>query len=426
MAGDQGTIRRRGFAPQRPFRVGLLLVSLLAVLPATAPAAITEFRVPTLNSQPAGITVGPDGALWFTEENGHKIGRITTDGAITEYQIPTIPSAPSEITAGPDGNLWFTEFGANPPKVGRLTPGDPPIWREWQLPDGSGPDGITAGPDGAIWFTENGTNKIGRITTDGLSFTEYGQEYGLNGYKPGDITPGPDGRLWFTESEANKVGAIRPGNPPAIEEYDVPGSDPSGIAASGGSIWFTMHGLDMVGRMSTLGQSLDVFGPTGRAPSGIALGPDGALWFAETGANKIGRMTTTGRITEFTLPFDPSGPNEPGEIVAGPDGAMWFTESGVNKIGRIEAGSSTSVFIPPPAVPPLQLTTTKTSTPVRRACRVPRVRGLSVRQARRKLRRAKCRYRLRGRGRIVTIRPRAGTRTRSTVQVRAKRTRRAG
>jgi streptogramin lyase len=405
------------------FRVGLLLVSLAALTPATAPAAtVTEFVVPTPNSQPAGITVGLDGALWFTEENGHKIGRITTDGAFTEYQIPTIPSSPTEITAGPDGNLWFTEFGANPPKVGRLTPGSPPVWREWELAPGSAPDGITVGPDGAIWFTENGAAKIGRITLDGAEPTEYGQEHGLNGFKPGDITTGPDGRLWFTESEAHKVGAIRPGDPPAIEEYDVPGADPSGIAASFGSIWFTMHGLDQVGRMSTSGQSLEVFGlPPGSHPSGIALGPDGALWFAETDTNKIGRMTTTGRLTEFTLPFDPTGPNLPGEIVAGPDGAMWFTESGVNKIGRIEAGSSTSTFVPPPGVPPLQITTTKTSKPVKRACRVPRVRGLRVAKARKKMRRAKCRFRIRGKGRVYSTRPRAGVRTRAIVQLKAKR-----
>src|SRR5687767_7975121 len=98
MAGIQGTIRRKGFEGAGLCCVGLLLVSLLVVLPATARAAITEFVVPTPNSQPAGITVGPDGALWFTEENGHKIGRITTDGAITEYPIPTVPSAPGEIT----------------------------------------------------------------------------------------------------------------------------------------------------------------------------------------------------------------------------------------------------------------------------------------------------------------------------------------
>ena len=123
MAGVQGTIRRKCFGPAAVGCAGFLLVSLLAVLPATAPAAITEYVIPTANSQPAGITVGTDGALWFTEENGHKIGRITTDGVITQYQIPTVPSAPAEITASSDGNLWFTEFGANPPKVGRLTPG---------------------------------------------------------------------------------------------------------------------------------------------------------------------------------------------------------------------------------------------------------------------------------------------------------------
>src|SRR5262249_62343254 len=39
--------------------------------------AITEFLVPTAGSFPAEITAGPDGALWFTEQAGDKIGRIT-------------------------------------------------------------------------------------------------------------------------------------------------------------------------------------------------------------------------------------------------------------------------------------------------------------------------------------------------------------
>ena len=96
-----------------------LLVTL--ALPAAA-HAVTEFPLPTAVSQPAGITVGPDGALWFTEENGHKIGRITTAGHITEYPIPTVPSAPSEITTGPDGALWFTESAANPPRSAASRP----------------------------------------------------------------------------------------------------------------------------------------------------------------------------------------------------------------------------------------------------------------------------------------------------------------
>ena len=61
------------------------------------------------------------------------------------------------------------------------------------------------------------------------------------GFKPGDITPGPDGRLWFTESEAHKIGAVTTAG--FVSEYDLPfGSDPSGIAASAGAMWFAEFG----------------------------------------------------------------------------------------------------------------------------------------------------------------------------------------
>src|SRR6266568_664231 len=64
---------------------------------------VTEFPV-TSNSDPEGITTGPDGNLWFTE-----------------FAVPTSGSQPHGITAGSDGNLWFTEPGAN--KIGRIAPG---------------------------------------------------------------------------------------------------------------------------------------------------------------------------------------------------------------------------------------------------------------------------------------------------------------
>ena len=39
------------------------------------------------------ITVGPDGALWFTKKSGNAIGRITTGGKITEYTAGISASA---------------------------------------------------------------------------------------------------------------------------------------------------------------------------------------------------------------------------------------------------------------------------------------------------------------------------------------------
>jgi virginiamycin B lyase len=95
----------------------------------TTDGKITEFALPNSNAQPWGITAGPDGALWFTESAcvrqpgprciiGNKIGRITTTGSVTEFAVPTDGSGPHSITTGRDGALWFTEYYGS--RVGRL------------------------------------------------------------------------------------------------------------------------------------------------------------------------------------------------------------------------------------------------------------------------------------------------------------------
>src|SRR5947209_2825886 len=81
--------------------------------------AITEYAVPTANSQPRGMTAGPDGDIWFTEYAASKIGKITTGGAITECGVATAVAGLRGIAMGPDGNLWFTEYEGN--KVGKIT-----------------------------------------------------------------------------------------------------------------------------------------------------------------------------------------------------------------------------------------------------------------------------------------------------------------
>jgi virginiamycin B lyase len=94
-----------------------------------ADGKITEFALPNPDAQPWGITTGPDGALWFTESAcvrqpgprcaiGNKIGRITTTGSVTEFTIPSDGSGPHSITTGSDGALWFTEYYGS--RVGRL------------------------------------------------------------------------------------------------------------------------------------------------------------------------------------------------------------------------------------------------------------------------------------------------------------------
>jgi streptogramin lyase len=84
----------------------------------TTKGVATEFPIATADSLPSGITAGTDGNLYFADmssfsaNGGGDIGRVTTSGVITELPVP----ASGGITAGPDGNVWLTEDG----KIARI------------------------------------------------------------------------------------------------------------------------------------------------------------------------------------------------------------------------------------------------------------------------------------------------------------------
>jgi streptogramin lyase len=113
-------LRRAGAHALRALALaGGLLVAFSASDRGAMAQLFNQFPLSTPSSVPQGITLGPDGALWFTETLNNKIGRITTAGVITEYTIPVASSSPQGITSGPDGSLWFTMFNAN--AIGSIT-----------------------------------------------------------------------------------------------------------------------------------------------------------------------------------------------------------------------------------------------------------------------------------------------------------------
>lgn len=258
---------------------------------------IKEHLVPTPNSNPYGITNGPDKAVWFTEYSGNKIGRITTEGVFTEYDLPIANSFPAQITQGSDGALWFTEFNAQ--KIGRITTQG--ALTEFDLPANSYPIGISAGADGALWFVESQSNKIGRMTTAGTLSefavpTDFSLLYG--------ITSGPDHALWFTEEGTNKIGRITFGG--AITEF-----------------------------------------PAAGGPTGITAGLDGALWYTEFTGVKIGRMTTAGVVSEYPV----ANPGFLRGIAVGPRGAIWFAENSTDRLGQVVGQSASLSATPSGGIP---------------------------------------------------------------------------
>jgi streptogramin lyase len=326
-----------------------LLVLFIALGVSTATGqTFTEFPIPTPNARPKGITVGPDGNLWFTEYevNASKIGRITPEGVITEFPLPDAVAHPLGITTGPDGNLWFTE-NRGPNAIARITPDG--LIAEFPIAQNANPWGIAAGPDGNLWFTEEWGNKIGHITTTG-SMTRFTippchvcNTFGLKS-GPGGIAVGPDGALWFAEQYANRIDRITTSG--AITGFQIPGaqsypdcsrSGPCGpvyiTAGLDEALWFTENAANKIGRITTSGEITEFPIPTpDSAPYGIVTGLDGNLYFTESRGNKIGRITTSGVITEFPIPTPGASPYG---IALGSDGALWFTEEFGNKIGRL-------------------------------------------------------------------------------------------
>jgi streptogramin lyase len=271
----------------------------------------TAFDIPTPDSAPWQIVTGPDGAIWFTEFRGHKIGRITPDGAIAEFPIPTSNASPLGIAVGPDGQLWFAEAGC---------------------------------PDNAVLSC---TGAIGRMSVSGSA-----AEFPLPtpNSDPVFITAGPDGNLWFVEQPdivteprtASHVARITTGG--EVAEFPLPTdsrvrqfSDRI-VTGSDGSLWFASLGdLDRIttdGALTTVFQLSFSIGIIGT----LTVGPDRDLWFSEleyaggmpTGRVKLGRVSATGAVTEYPLPDHAAF-----GLVAGPDGQLWFVEGGSGRLGWI-------------------------------------------------------------------------------------------
>ena len=248
----------------------------------TTSGVLTEFSLPKSNSYPLGITVGPDGALWFTEVYKQTIGRITTDGTITEFPVAGSPSSDflSEITAGPDGALWFNKWCSG---ISRMTIAGVVT----DYPTMSCPTDIVAGPDGAMWWSD-AVYRVGRITTSGVI-----TQYSLPGYFLHSIAVGSDNALWFTGDIPSFNGPYAP----------------------------------TVGRITTSGAiKLYNLESWGFHPFLIAPGPDGVLWFTNPDDNyDVSRITTSGVPTKFQIggpcryPYNPFN----GIVRAGTD--MWFS-----------------------------------------------------------------------------------------------------
>jgi streptogramin lyase len=107
--------------------IGVTLASSRAA-PATEvgelKVTIHEWSVPTKGAPPHDPAVGPDGALWFTEQMANKLGRLDpTTGAVKMWVSPAgHDSGPYGIAISTDRMVWYSESGVKPNTIIQFNP----------------------------------------------------------------------------------------------------------------------------------------------------------------------------------------------------------------------------------------------------------------------------------------------------------------
>ena len=253
---------------------------------------------------PTGLAVGPDGSLYFAEEEIDCIRRVGPDGIISTV------AGTGEYGFGGDGG---------PATQARL----------------QRPQGVTVGQDGSLYIADTQSFRIRRVRPDGIISTVAGTgwrgSYGDGGpatqahfMAPVGVAMGRDGSLFISDSFDHTIRRVGP---------DGIISTVAGIGGMGGIGGFGGDG-----------------GPATQArlnrPQGMAVGPDGSLYFADSSNFRIRRVgpdgiisTVAGTGVEFFggdgVPATQARFSAPVGVAMGRDGSLYFSTPLDNRIRRV-------------------------------------------------------------------------------------------
>ena len=285
---------------------------------------ITEFNIPTPNAGAYDIVRGADGNLWFTEEMGNKIGRITVDGVITEYSIPTANARPRGLTAS-GARIYFTEFAAN--QIGYLDTANPSAITEAACL--AGPTGMATDFGGVVWYTAVGANEVVKLASNGTAAGHWSTPNGVNGAIALVLTYS----LWLGTNAQGRMDTVDPstnGMSALTFPDDALGQPVTDMLIDWNDDFWVLDG-PALRRFDGL-----TFSASGSMRS-VVQGPVATasvknLYITAPSINAILVKSTGASLTIYPIPTAGGSPHD---IIDGADKNLWFTERTGNKIGRL-------------------------------------------------------------------------------------------
>ena len=125
---------------------------------------ITEYALPE-GARPRRIAVDANDIVWYTDYSRGFLGRLDLKTKqVQEFPSPAgARSQPYGISVTPDGAVWYSESGPEPNTLVRFDPATK-TFQKWNIPNGGGVvRHMVTAPNGDLLLAYSGVNKIGRV-----------------------------------------------------------------------------------------------------------------------------------------------------------------------------------------------------------------------------------------------------------------------
>jgi virginiamycin B lyase len=153
---------------------------------------------------PYGITVTPDGDVYYASLGGSYVGKIESDGSTTVLEPPNEDQGARRVWSDSAGSIWVSEWNSGSLSMYEPGSGD---WATWSL-SGESPAAYAVYVDEAdiVWVSDFGANALVRFdpATEEMTTLALPNE-------SGEVRQihGRDGEVWGAESAADTLILIR-------------------------------------------------------------------------------------------------------------------------------------------------------------------------------------------------------------------------
>lgn len=277
---------------------------------------------------------------------------------VTEFKIPTVCTQPLAITTDPSGNVWFTESN-----TGKLVKFDPfsRFFTEyenskWPKGDKSMMWGIGYASDGNIWFTDDAHDVVWKFSVAQQNYTTF--KYPIS--EVGEALPQrlliEGKKILVNDFTGNKItffDSEQTGQEIRYSKLQFPTNDTATASMAldpDGKVWYTVWKYQQGGHLvrydpkNSNGTGFKL--PLGiLAPNGISVGPDGKIWITDAASSLFFSFDPESqKYAKFitTVPRELTYGNSSGLIktpISRPywnhfdqKGRLWFNEQTANSI----------------------------------------------------------------------------------------------